>query len=319
MKIKTRFLSQTDSVFARLFKISNHMLNKQTSWLQLALQVRGSVIPAIFPRVLLCIAVSLFIAIMHYIHFSLPGDIFGSVTSNIAYNLVLGLLLVFRTNTAYDRYWEGRKVWGGIVINILNLGRKIRQGVIVSELSHQEDKTAILKLISAFAIATKLHLRQEAPDNKLEVLISQPQYLQLKAAASMPLQIIVWIGDALKQMQLKNRLSMDEYLNLNTSVDNLVEALMGVERILRTPIPLAYAIYLKRLLLIYCIVLPLQLVDKLNWWTPLIVGLISFILLGIEEIGNQIEDPFGKDGNDLPLDDICDGVVKNIQNLMIKD
>ena len=89
------------------------------------------------------------------------------------------------------------------------------------------------------------------------------------------------------------------------------------ERILTTPIPLAYSIHLKQLLLIYCLSLPFQMVGQLEWMTAPIVALISFTLLGIEEIGIQIEDPFGHDANDLPLDRICNNMMRNIEDLIV--
>jgi ion channel-forming bestrophin family protein len=289
------------------------------NWFQMAFQLRGSVIPEVFPRILLCSGLAFLISLSQYFGFSLPEQIFGSVTSNVAYNLVLGLLLVFRTNTAYDRYWEGRKSWGSIIINILNLGRKIRSSVIATESVDKENKLAALRLLSAFAIATKLYLRHQSGNNELEALVTPSQYLQLKEARNTPLQITILLGDYLKQEQLNNRLTMDELIAMNSSLDNMVEALTGCDRILKTPMPLAYAIYLKRLLLIYCVTLPFQLVHDLGWWTAMIVALISFILLGIEEIGNQIEDPFGNDANDLPLDDICSNAVNNIEEVIAKD
>ncbi|MCM0589514.1 MAG: bestrophin family ion channel [Gloeotrichia echinulata IR180] len=287
------------------------------SWFRMAFQLKGSVVPTIFPRVLLCSGLGFVISLIHYYGYALPEDIFGSVITNVAYNLVLGLLVVFRTNTAYDRYWEGRKTWGGIVINSLNLGRKIQLGVLTDTALNKEKKAAIFKLLAAFAIATKLQLRHLPVNNELEVLLTQSQYLQLQEVKNPSLKIILWIGDYLKQQQVENRLSMDEFVIMNNSLDNMVEALIGCERILNTPMPIAYAIYLKRLLLIYCFVLPLQLVHDLNLWTAPIVGLISFILLGIEEIGNQIEDPFGSDPNDLPVDEICHNLVINLEDLTI--
>jgi ion channel-forming bestrophin family protein len=289
----------------------------KTSWFQAVLQLRGSILPAIFPRVLLCSGLGFFISLIYYYGYSLPESIFGSVITNVAYNLVLGLLVVFRTNTAYDRYWEGRKTWGGIIINSLNLGRKIWLAVKETNPQDREDKKAALKLLGAFAIATKLHLRHLPINSELEPLLTPSQYLQLKEVKNPPLKIALWIGDYLQQQQIHNRLSMDQLLAMNTSLDGMVEALMGCERILTTPIPLAYAIYLKRVLLIYCFVLPLQLVHDLHWWTGLIVALISFILLGIEEIGNQIEDPFGNDPNDLPLDQICTNLINNLADLTL--
>ncbi len=289
-------------------------LNKP-NWFQLALQLQGSVIPVVFPRILLCSGLAFFISLLHYYGFSLPERIFGSVTTNVAYNLVLGLLLVFRTNTAYERYWEGRKIWGSIVINILNLGRKIRLAIAEIEPLDKEDKATALRLLGAFAIATKLHLREQPVNSEIEPLLTKSQYLELKEVKNIPLKIAFWIGGYLKQQQIRNCLSMDELINMNSSLDSMVEALMGCDRIRKTPMPLAYAIYLKRLLLIYCFVLPLQIVHDLNWWTVPIVALMSFILMGIEEIGNQIENPFGTDTNDLPVDEICTTVIKNLEDL----
>ncbi|MBD2385376.1 bestrophin family protein [Cylindrospermum sp. FACHB-282] len=291
------------------------MTADNTSWFQAVWQLKGSILPAIFPRVLLCSGLGFLISLIHYYGYSLPEQIFGSVITNVAYNLVLGLLVVFRTNTAYDRYWEGRKIWGGIIINSLNLGRKIWIAVAEIEPLDREHKIAALKLLGAFAIATKLQLRRLPVNRELETLLTQSQYLQLQEVKNPPLKIALWIGNYLQQQQIHNRLSMDELLAMNTSLDGMVEAFIGCERILTTPIPLAYAIYLKRLLLIYCFALPLKLVHDLHWWTGVIVALISFILLGIEEIGNQIEDPFGNDPNDLPLDAICSNLVSTLGDL----
>jgi ion channel-forming bestrophin family protein len=292
------------------------MTEVKSSWFQMAFQVKGSVIPTIFPRILFCGGFAFVISLVHYFGYSLPEKIFGAVTSNVAYNLVLGLLLVFRTNTAYDRYWEGRKTWGGIVINTLNIGRNIKLSVAEIEQVDKDKKADVLRLLGAFGIATKLHLRSQSANSELECLVSQAQFIELKEVKNMPLKISLWIGDYLKQQQVNNRLSMDEFLGMNGLLNSLVEALVGCERIKRTPMPLAYAIYLKRLLLIYCVVLPFQLVQNLDWWTGPIVALISFILIAIEEIANQIQDPFGNDANDLPVDEICNVLVKNMEDLV---
>ncbi|MBW4593773.1 MAG: hypothetical protein KME46_12875 [Brasilonema angustatum HA4187-MV1] len=293
------------------------MSAEKVNWFQTALRVRGSVIPVILPRIFLFSGFGVIISIIHYYGFSLPEEI-GNVTTNVAFNLVLGLLLVFRTNTAYEHYWEGRKIWGGIVVNSLNLGRKIQIAILENDPTDREKKAASLRLLSAFAIATKLHLRQSQENNELKPFLTELQYSQLQNVKNPPLKIAVWIEEYLKQQQINNRLSMDELLLMNNLLNNMVESLIGSERILKTPMPLIYAIYLKRLLLIYFIILPLDLVDDLQWWTVPIVALISFTLLGIEEIGNQLEDPFGFDLYDLPLDEICQTLIKNIEDLMAR-
>jgi putative membrane protein len=106
---------------------------------------------------------------------------------------------------------------------------------------------------------------------------------------------------------------------MNTLLDKMVEALTSCERILNTPMPLAYAIHLKQLMLIYCISLPFQIVNKLTWWTEPSVALISFTLLGIEEIAIEIENPFGQGSNDLPLGDICTTLLQNLEDCIQPD
>jgi putative membrane protein len=103
---------------------------------------------------------------------------------------------------------------------------------------------------------------------------------------------------------------------MNGLSNNLLEASTTCERIASTPIPLAYAIYLKRLLLIYCISLPFQVVNHLHWWTSPISAILSFVLLGIEEIGTEIENPFGEDANDLLLEELCGTISENIEDLI---
>ncbi|YAF95558.1 MAG: bestrophin family protein [Nodularia sp. CChRGM 3473] len=290
---------------------------EKLSWFRVALQLKGSVVPAIFPRLILCTSLGFIISVIHYYGYDLPQQVFSSVISNVAYNLVLGLLMVFRTNTAYSRYWEGRQIWGNIIINSLNLGRKIRLLVVENEPIDQANKEASVRLLNAFSIATKLHLRRISVNSELEILLTPAHYLALKDATSPPLKIALWIGDYLKKQQMQNRLTTLELIEMNTSLDKMVEGFIGCERILTTPIPLAYTIYLKRVLLIYCLILPFQLVYNLNWWTAPIVAVISFILLGVEEIGNQIENPFGLEPNDLPVDEICQKLGKNLEDLNV--
>ncbi|MEA5583277.1 bestrophin family ion channel [Nodularia harveyana UHCC-0300] len=292
------------------------MILEKRNWLQVALQIKGSVVPAIFPRLILCSGLGLIISVIHHYGYNLPQQIFSSVITNVAYNLVLGLLMVFRTNTAYSRYWEGRQIWGTIVINSLNLGRKIRLFIIDKESSDLDQKAAAIKMLSAFAIATKLKLRRLPVNHELADLLTPSQYLELQDTNSPPLKIALWIGDYLKQQQNQDHITILELISMNTALDKMVEGFIGCERILTTPVPLAYTIYLKRVLLIYCLILPLQLVYSLDWWTAPIVAIISFILLGVEEIAHQIENPFGLEPNDLPVDQICSKLTTNLEDLM---
>ena len=282
------------------------------SWFRVALQVRGSVIPAILNRTLFCTAFAGLITILHTQGWPVAIPPVVSILPNI----VLGLMLVFRTNTAYERFWEGRKLWGGMVNTTRNLARHV--WVVVQERSSADraEKATTLYLIAAFSVATKLHLRQEPVNQELETLLSPARYQKLKTMNNPPLEIAFWIQDYLQHCQHEQRLHIYQLGNLQQLLNQLVDYLGGCERILKTPIPMAYAIHLKQLLLIYCLMLPLQFVTQLGWITIPMVLLVSFMLFGIEEIGIEIENPFGRDRNDLPLDQICETMKRNIADLM---
>jgi putative membrane protein len=146
--------------------------------------------------------------------------------------------------------------------------------------------------------------------------MSREQYLKLKDMNNPPLEVAFWIGDYLKKQH--DRWCVDSYqlTSMYKLLDTMVDVLGGCERILRTPMPLAYAIHLKQLLMIYCLLLPFEIVSTLNWWTSFVVALVSFMLFGIEEIGVEIENPFGHDPNDLPLDTMCATMQRNIEDII---
>lgn len=290
-------------------RIDSH---KQYRWFQTVLKWRGSVIPAILPRVIFCGGFGLIISLLHYFSFNVSLPILSSVVPSI----VLGLLLVFRTNTAYERYWEGRKLWGILVNAVRNFSRNV--WVIVKEESPEDrqEKIQILYFLVAFSIATKLHLRSESVNNELISLIPSLWLEKIKESNNRPLEIAFWIGDYLQKQHEKNHVNTYQLTNLFKLLDTMVDALGGCERILKTPIPLAYSIHLKQLLLIYCLSLPFQVVNELDWWTAPVVCVISFTVFGIEAIGIEIENPFGRDPNDLPLDDICKTMQTNMKELI---
>ncbi|HEY9876146.1 MAG TPA: bestrophin family ion channel [Candidatus Obscuribacterales bacterium] len=281
-------------------------------WFKVALMVKGSVIPSILNRVILCGGFGLLISILFYL--KLP--VYWQNLESVVPSIVLGLLLVFRTNTAYERFWEGRKLWGTLVNNVRNLARLIWVAIDEQEPEDRAKKEATLRLLIAFAVATKLHLRSQAINSELEMLMSPSRYFKLKTMNNPPLEIAFWIGDYLQQQYKRNCINLYQMNALNDVLNSMVDVLGGCERILKTPMPMAYAIHLKQMLLIYCLLLPFQLVHDLSWATGPIVALISFTLFGIEEIGVEIENPFGHDANDLPLDAICATMRRNIEDLI---
>lgn len=290
------------------------MTTKTPNWFQLAFQLRGSVILSIYQRVIGFGLFSFIVSVLDYLNFPVSQPILGSIIPSI----VLGLLLVFRTNTAYERFWEGRRLWGNLVNDARNMVWQIGAMMNDIEPADRAKRIALLRLVAALLVACKLCLRSEPVNSELEEFMSRSQYLQLKTIHNPPLQIVFWIADYLQQQYQRGNavLHYSHVVFLQTTVKSMMESLGHCERILKTPLPLAYSIHLKQLLLIYCLLLPFQLVKDLGWGTGLFVSLIAFTLLGIEEIGMEIENPFGYDTNDLPLDDICNQIKYDIEEFI---
>ncbi|WP_071191093.1 bestrophin family ion channel [Trichormus sp. NMC-1] len=288
------------------------MKTKKNQGFKRALQLKGSVIGSIYQDVIWCGSFGVVVSILYYLKLPVSQPILGSIIPSI----VLGLLLVFRTNTAYERFWEGRKIWGSLVNNTRNLARQIWVSIDEIEPEDKDHKIDALNLLVAFSVATKLHLRGETIDSELEELTPDHKFIKLKTMNNPPIEVAFWIGDYLQQQYNRNCINSYQLAAMQELLNNLVDNLGACERILKTPIPLAYSIHLKQLLLLYCLLLPFQIVQSLTWWTGLISALVSFTLLGIEAIGLEIENPFGYDANDLPLDTICRTMKLNIDDLI---
>ncbi|NEQ37891.1 MAG: hypothetical protein F6K40_17145 [Okeania sp. SIO3I5] len=292
------------------------MILKNKNWIKLLLTLKGSVIYQVWQRVVVSM---IFSAIITIIYETGLIEIDQPILSSLIPSVVLGLLLVFRTNTSYDRFWEGRKVIGGIIISCRSLSRQIWVNIPEKTPTDTEDKKAAILLLAGFFISTKLHLRNENVDGKLQSIISKNKYLELKEVNHIPLRIAKWIGDYFRQVYDLNYIDSIQLSTYNQILDSMVKDETACERILNTPIPLAYAIHLQHLLFFYCFALPFQLVGQLSWTTIPAVGIISFALLGIEAIGLEIENPFGYDPNDLPLDKMCDRLLFDIEELLTSD
>lgn len=226
--------------------------------------------------------------------------------SAIAHQLVgtaLGLLLVFRTNSSYDRFWEGRRMWG----NIINESRNLVRGAAAHLKSAPELERQIIVLTVAFAYSTMFRLRGEK--HKLgaaEKLLSAEEVAFLSQAQNPRLVIATRITNTLKEAHERGIISDYIMASLDQNTQLLIDYLGACERIQNTPLPFAYMVHLRRVLVLYCFTLPFALVGAFSWATVPDTFLVAYTFFGIEEIGVEIEEPFGRDENDLPLERFCD-------------
>ena len=221
---------------------------------------------------------------------------------------VLALLLVFRTNSAYDRWWEGRKLWGALVNNCRNLAIKIN-----AVGTTPEEKEYWRLMITNYVFAMKEHLRDGV---KLEELTINEKTPALENVKHIPNAIA---GDMYQKLHLlykENKISGDQLLTLDKEVKALTDIIGGCERIKKTPIPYSYSLFLKKFIFLYVITIPFGMVYDFNYWTIPIATIILYVLGSIELIAEEIEDPFGTDANDLPTDDLALTIKGNIKEIL---
>jgi putative membrane protein len=310
---------QSGIISARSLKQKFHIYTgDHLHWVQIIFHLKWTVLVGIIPWVLLCSGYGFLISLAHHFgYLSKISEIKSLPNVVISLNIILSLLLAFRTNTAHERFWEGRKLWGAMVNVSRNLARSIC--IVIEERNGEEReiKEDAVRLVAAFPVAMKLHLRRDPMNRELTPLMSPQQYQRLQKVNHAPLEIAFWIGDYLQHQYDQKRVNVFQLTDLHKMLNDMVDILGGCERILKTPVPLIYNITLKFLLVIYFLVMPLGLVNDLHWWTAVDMGFISFLMLGIDEIGAEIEEPFGHDPNDLPLDLICKTIVRNLEDLIV--
>ncbi len=266
--------------------------------------LRGSLVKEISGRVLSCV---IWAALVVWV----DTKFFNLGISSLLHQLVglaLGLLLVFRTNASYDRFWEGRKLWGGIVNETRNL---IRLAVAHFEAERDRDLLVRLaRLTAAFPVAAMHQLRgTQGSTGEVEV---EP----LMRAQHAPLAVATRLTETVRQAQRRGAFGEATLLSFDQNIQALIGYVGGCERIRKTPLPFAYVVHLRRALVAYCFTLPFALVDTFGWGTIVDVLVVSYVFFGIEEIGVEIEGPFGQDDNDLPLEEICGTIQTNVFSLV---
>lgn len=225
---------------------------------------------------------------------------------------VLSMLLIFRTNTAYDRWWEGRRLWGGLVNNSRNLALKL-QALLGPEAT--AERALFRSLILNFGVAAKEHLRQGVPPGVLQP--AGPHGVEhFLAARHVPNRILAVLFSELARLQQAGRLTGEQLLFLNAELQSFADTLGACERIRKTPIPYAYSLFLKKIIFLYVFTMPIGFVLDYGYWAVPVVAFVFYAFASIEVIAEEIEDPFGTDANDLPLDAICDTIRSNLEEIL---
>lgn len=220
---------------------------------------------------------------------------------------VISLLLVFRTNTAYDRWWEGRKAWGALVNDSRSLSSKLSALHLTVE-----EKISFTRLIPLFVYATKQHLRNQ--DLKEEAS-AQLDLNDLELSGHQPLRIVQILRAEVEQLYQKGTVQHMQWFAINNDLDALIDSLGICERIKNTPIPFSYSLFIKKFIFIYVITMPLAFVPLFGYLSVFISTFVFYALVSMELLAEEIEDPFGIDENDLPTDQLCLTIQDNVQQI----
>lgn len=234
----------------------------------------------------------------------------GSSEIHSLTGLVISLLLVFRTNTAYDRWWEGRKLWGALVNVSRNFALKLNVFVPKGEVEKRKNFAA---KISAYPNILKDHLRTQDSDELSKLLPSNVSYdgsndhIPNVLASSLQLD--------LEKLYSEKKIGESAYLALLNDLNEFTDICGACERIKNTPIPYTYNIFLKKFIFIYTITMPFSFVENFGYWTILVTLFVLYAFVSLEMIAEEIEDPFGQDSNDLPTDDLAKKISENVHSI----
>lgn len=220
---------------------------------------------------------------------------------------VISLLLAYRTNTAYDRWWEGRKLWGTLVNNSRNFAIKLS-----AILKDDKDKKFFRKMIPAFASILNKHLNNEETSNEL----FDDVVLEIEKHKHKPNQVAKMMFQKINDLYETKKISGNQLIILNSEIQSFVEVCGACERIKNTPIPYSYSSFIKKFIFIYVMTLPFGYALSLGFYTIPVVIFIFYVLASLELIAEEIEDPFGADENDLPTKKIAENIKKHIEELI---
>lgn len=283
-----------------------------TKWRSHFFDIQGSMVREILGRVSLCVAWSILVVVLYEAGPEFFDHLAIAETAHSFIGPALALLLVFRTNSSYDRWWEGRKQWGGIVNETRNLARQAEKWLSKDRPLANE----CIRWTVAFAYSTMHRLRGTRSIGPARTGLPGEAVVAIEGLQHVPLGVARRLTTLLSDAHQRGLIDGMQLRSLDQNIQLLVDYLGACERIRSTPAPFGYVVHLRRALIIYCLTLPLALIQRFGWETIVATLIISYILFGVEELGVEIENPFEIGTNDLPLEAICATIDVNLAELL---
>ncbi len=282
---------------------------EHNSFLQNALTLQGSITPKVIKKVFIIFVYSCIISIINY----LEPSIYLPIGPFEYAGLIMGLILVFRLNAGYDRWWEARKIWGNIVNQSRNLA------IIVANNVSSVDQRVIVKVmnyIAAMPFLVKNGLRNNESVNDIKHLVAQHDVSKLKTSNNKPVILSSMIAQELNNFRHQNHMDSFSFLQAERLRALILDCHGACERILKTPIPFVMAVKSRRFIFLFLLALPFAIVSTSIYVNPFITALVAYALFSLDQIGVELQNPFSEENlSHLPLNSICTSIEKNIEDI----
>ncbi len=284
------------------------IIKDQPSAVELFFTMQGSIVPKIRGKILGVALISVAILVVDQFLFEIPQV---PIAAMGVFGVALSLFLGFRNNAAYDRWWEGRKLWGGMIADARTLGRDVR-------LFTQSDQTVrqLLKWIPAFAHFHRGHLRNSDVTDVVSTILGADHTQSVAAFANPADAVLRLMTDEVATLSRANNISGFGQMRISETLNSLGLAQAGCERIANTPLPFVYSLLVRRTTYLYCWLLPFALISTTNLLTPLFAAIVAYVFFGLQAVTNELEMPFEEGQNSLPLDAMCRTIEISIAEAM---
>lgn len=263
--------------------------------------LKGSIAKRIALRALMITLLASAIVLVEMLHPSYFASV--SATPFTLLGLSLSIFMSFRNNACYDRWYEARKAWGEVIVHIRSI---IRETHVIRD---SAERKPLLFNLCGFAHALNARLRKESEAD------ASSQWLMPKPDPQTPDysgRILQTVGQQCSDLHQNGELTEWRYMLLANHLTSLTQAQAVCDRIKTTPLPFPYTLLLHRTIYMFCILLPFAMAEPLGWLTPLFTAIVSYTFFGLDAIADELEDPFGRDENDLPTDALVRTLERDI-------
>jgi ion channel-forming bestrophin family protein len=283
------------------------IVRSKTNWWTLLFVWRGSMMKQMLPQLLIVAVLSVFAVWSEGTVFKHKVPL--NATPFTLVGVALALFLGFRNSSAYDRWWEGRKLWGALVNTMRTLTRQV-----LTTTGEAPDKRVFIDMLVAFTYAMRDQLRGDVFARSAELL---PPALaaEVDGARYKPFIILRAMGDWVSAHQREGAFGEITMTAIDRNLVELSNILGGCERIAATPVPFGYSVMIHRVVYFYCALLPFGLVDAISWMTPAVSMVMAYSFIALDSLASELEMPFGRDDNDLALDAISRNIELSIREM----